>query len=167
MVDKLLGRVKVFSGVIGSTPYIEFVYPGVYSVVIRGDDWQKIFPLIRYGSGYFQPVTPPAIQPDPIPSPQPNRTMQVPPVNPGDGFTSFLSFLTWDEYTQIQRLLPLSNVGLDPTAMLYKPSNPVPDPVSLNPPTHRTSQSGMPDVYDRLVVMLQQLFPQDFPTSQV
>jgi len=167
LVDKLLGRAKVFSGVVGRTPYIEFVYPRVYSVVIRWDDWEKIFPLIRYGSGFFQPVIPPDAPPDPIQSPQPDRTMPVPPVNPGEGFTSFLSFFTWDEYAQIQRLLTISNVGREAIVPGFKASNPLPEPVSLNPPTRRTDQSGMPDVYDRLVDMLQQLFPNDFPTSQV
>lgn len=167
LVDKLLGRAKVYVGVMGSTPYLEFVCPGAYSVVIRGDDWRKIFPLVRYGSGYFQPVIPPARQPDPIPSPQPNRTMPAPPENPGEAFTSFLSFFTWDEYTLIQRLLTMSNVGSEPKSPGYKPSRLVPDPVPLNPPTRRTDQAGMPEVYDRLVDMLQQLFPQDFPTSQV
>jgi len=167
LVDKLLGRAKVFSGVVGSTPYIEFRYPGAYSVVIRGEDWRRIFPFVRYGSGYFHPVTPPAIRPDPIPSPQPNRTMQVPPEKPGDGFTSFLSFFTWDEYSAIQRLLPMTNVGREAKGTAYKPSNPVPDPIEINPPPRRTDQSGMPDVYDRLVEILQHLFPKDFPTSQV
>jgi len=167
LVDKLLGRAEVRSGVAGSTRYVEFVYPGAYSVVIRGDDWRKIFPLIRYGSGYYHPVIPPATPPAPILSPQPNRTMQVPPENPGDGFTSFLSFFTWDEYTLIQRLLTMSNVGRETKGLSYKPSNPVPDPVYVNPPARRTDQSGMSDVYNRLVDMLHQLFPKDFPTSQV
>jgi hypothetical protein len=167
LVDKMLGRAKLSAGVVGTTPYLEITYPGVYSVLIRGDDWKKIFPLIRYGSGTFQPVLPPAIQPDPILSPQPNRTMQPPPVNPGDGFTSFLAFFTWDEYLQLQRLLTMSNVSQQLRSRFYKPFDMVPDPVSINPPTRRTDQSGMPDVYDRLVGLLQLLFPKDFPTSQV
>lgn len=166
LVDKLRGRAKVFSGVVGSTPYIEFRAPG-YSVVIRGDDWRKIFPFIRFGSGYFHPVIPPATQPDPIPSPQPNRVRPAPPENPGDGFTSFLGFFTWDEYSTIQRLLPISNVGRDRLGLSYMATRPVPEPFVINPPPRRTDQFEMSDVYDRLVAVLQKLFPRDFPTYQV
>lgn len=170
LVDKMQGRASVYSGVVGITPYLEFAYPGVYSVVIRGDDWRKIFPLIRYGSGDFIPVIPPDAPPPLVPSPQNDRLLNPPPRNPGTGFTSFLAFFTWEEYKQIQGLLTLSNVGEEAgsSAQKHTPFNYAVDPISFNPPTRESNQAGgMSDVYDRLVGMLQQLFPQDFPTSKV
>jgi hypothetical protein len=125
-------------GTTGTTPFIEFVYPGQYSVVVRGDDWRKIFPLVRHGAGAFHPVDPPSLPPKPIPSPQPNRLMPPPPLNPGDGFTSFLSYFTWEEYTQLQQLTTLARTTL-----------------------------GSADLYDRLVTLLQQLFPRDFPFNAI
>jgi hypothetical protein len=167
LVDKMHGRAKVYSGVVGTTPYLEFLYPGVYSVVIRGDDWRKIFPLIRYGSGVYHPVFPPVSPPPLVPAPQNERFLNPPPQNPGTGFTSFLAHFTWEEYKQLQQLLTMSNVGQESKPLQYKPFGVGPDPVPLAPPTQRLDHSGVPDVYERLVGMLQQLFPRDFPTPKV
>jgi hypothetical protein len=167
LVDKMIGRAQVHAGVVGRIGYVEFVYPGVYSVVIRADDWRKIFPLIRYGSGEFSPipalVTPPAL----VPSPQGDRPMNPAPLNPGAGYTSFLAFFTWEETQRIQRLLTMSNVGRDAPSRSRNAFETAPAPVPLVPPERRTDQSAMPDVYDRLVGMLQQLFPLDYPTHKV
>ena len=166
LVDKMHGRAKVFAGVVGSTPYVEFVHPGAYSVVIRGDDWRKIFPLIRYGTGEFTPVVPPEVPPVLVPAPQNDRLINPPPKNPGAGFTSFLAFFTWDEYRQIQQLLTTSNVGRpEPQSSLghAKPFGITSElPIALNPP----AQQAIPGVYERLVGVLQELFPRDFPQSK-
>lgn len=165
MLDGLTGRARVSCGISGSTPYVQFLCPGVYSVLIRGDDWRKIFPLVRYGSGYFEPVNPPDTPPADILSPQPNRTMRPPPVTPGVGFTSFLQFFTWREYVQIQRLLTVNNLGSEPAA--FQQSQGAPGPVWLDPPPLRLDQLAMRDVYGRLVGLLQYLFPTKIPTSYV
>ena len=149
LVDKMLGRAKVFAGAVGTTRYLEFVNPGVYTVVIRADDWRKIFPIIRYGTGAFTPIVPHAEPPELVPSPQEHRVMLPPPENPGPGIRSFLAYFSWEEYGQIQRLLTISNVGRESTVPLLR----------------RMNQSGMPDVYERLVGMLEQLFPHDFPNA--
>jgi hypothetical protein len=137
IVDKMQGKARVLSGMSHDTPYIQFVREGFYSLVIHGEDWRFIFPFIRYGSGFFTPVTPPGVRPT-VPSPQPNRDMPAPPENPGQGLTTFLEHFSYDEYVKIQGLLTSSNL----------------------------QQGGM-DLYSRLVLVLQQLFPTDFPTYQM
>lgn len=166
LVDKMQGRATVHSGVAGTTPFVEFVRPGIYSVVIRLDDWRRIFPLIRYGSGDFRPVVPSDGPPALVAAPQHQRLANPPPDNPGPGFTSFLAHFSWDEYTLIQRLLTMTNVAVEPKGVGAKPLNAPVDPVSFNPPTRLSDQSSWKsDVYERLVGMLQLLFPQDFPVS--
>lgn len=165
ITDAMLGQARVLSGTSHDTPYIEFVRPNMYTVVIRGDDWRIIFPFLRYGSGTYTPVIPPVNPPPRIPSPQPNRLMVPPPVNPGHGLRSFLDNFPFDVYSKIQRLLTASNLTQDQPSRSYKASNPVTSPTPLIPPEQRTD--GHQEPYNRLVGVLQQLFPTDFPTSQL
>jgi len=169
ITDALAGRARVLSGS-SHTPYVEFVRDRAYTVVVRGDDWRKIFPFLRYSSASYRPVIPPGNQPPPIMSPQPNRTMQPPPVSPAGGLQSFLEGFPFDEYSKIQKLLTtinLSSVGQPSPAS--KPSTPLPDPPSLIPPQQRTDSFSYTDtvLYNRLVQVLQQLFPTDFPTTNL
>jgi hypothetical protein len=157
----------VFSGQIGDVPYIEFNRDGVYSVIIRGDDWRKIYPFFRYSSDAYRPVTPPLNEPPPIPAPQPNRVMPPPPVNPAQGFRSFLEGFAFDEYSKIQRLLTTFNVpSVDRPTRPYRPTRSQEVPPSLIPPEHKTDSDALyeTEVYNKLVEVLQQLFPTDFPT---
>jgi hypothetical protein len=156
------GRARVLSGLSHDTPYLEFVRQNVYTVVVRGDDWKLIFPFLRYGSGDFTPVIPPPNPPPLIPSPQPQRLRVPSPVNPGKGLRSFLPF---DVYSKIQRLLTTSNLN-EERPVTYKASIPVLPSVPLVPPVQRVDGNAE-EPYNRLVGILQQLFPTDFPTSQV
>ena len=160
------GRARVLSGVSHDTPYLEFVREGAYTVVVRGDDWDLIYPFLRYGSGDYTPVIPPPNEPPRVPSPQPQRLRVPSPVNPGQGLRSYLEHLPFDVYSKIQRLLTTSNLTQDRPASL-KASNPVPPPVPLSPPRQRVDGYAAAEPYNRLVGILQQLFPTDFPTSQV
>ena len=161
------GKARVLSGVSHDMPYVEFVRDKAYTVVVRGDDWRKIFPFLRYSSARYRPVIPPGNEPPPIPSPQPNRTMPVPPVNPAGGLRSFLDEMPFDEYAKLQRLLTMMELtNVDQPHPAWRPSNPFPNPTSLIPPTQQRDSTSFTDttVYNRLVAVLQQLFPTDYPT---
>lgn len=161
------GRARVLSGMSHDVPYVQFIRDGFYTVVIRGDDWRKIFPFFRYSSGAYRPVIPPGNEPPPIMSPQPNRTMKQPPVNPAGGLRSFLEGFAYDEYSKIQRLLTTISIdSVDRIGPASQPSTPLPDPTSMLPPEQRTDSTSFHEtsLYNRLVVVLQQLFPTDFPT---
>jgi len=168
IVDAVGGRARVLSGLSHDVPYLEFIKDQAYTVVVRGDDWRKIFPFLRYSSNAYKPVIPPSNQPPPIPSPQPNRVMEAPPVNPAGGLQSFLEGFPFDEYSKIQRLLTTLSVNnIDKQTLPSKASYPLPDASSLIPPEHRKDSSSFSDaaLYNQLVVVLQQLFPTDFPTT--
>lgn len=167
ITDAMMGRARVLSGMSHDTPYVEFVRPNAYTVVVRGDDWRVIFPFLRYGSGNFTPVVPPPNQPALIPSPQPNRLRQPSPVNPGPGLRSFLENFPFDQYSKIQKLLTVSNLTSDRPTPNYLASNPVQPPISLTPPEQRADGYDSLEPYNHLVGILQQLFPTDYPTSQV
>jgi len=170
IIDAMAGRARVLSGRSHTTPYVEFVRDQAYTVVVRGDDWRKIFPFLRYSSASYRPVIPPGNQPPPIMSPQPKRTMQPPPVNPAGGLQSFLEGFQFDEYSKIQKLLTTINLGgVDHPSPAWRPSTPFPDPPSLIPPQQRTDSFSYTDtvLYNRLVQVLQQLVPTDFPTTNL
>lgn len=167
IVDALEGKARVLSGVSHDTPYVEFVRDKCYTVVVRGDDWRKIFPFLRYSVANYRPVIPPPNQPPPIPSPQPQRVMQPPPENPAGGLRSFLAGFSFAEYSKLQKLLTtLALTNVDQQHPAWTPSRPFPDPTSLIPPEQRLDSSSFNDttVYNRVVLLLQQLFPTDFPT---
>lgn len=167
IMDAMDGRARVLSGLSHDTPYIEFVRPKFYTVVVRGDDWRKIFPLLRYSASSYRPVIPPANQPPPVMSPQPNRTMQPPPVNPAGGLRSFLDGFSFAEYAKLQRVLTtMSLTNVDQPHPAWKPTTPYPDPTSLIPPERQLDSTSYHDttVYNRLVEVLQQIFPTDYPT---
>jgi hypothetical protein len=67
ITDAIRGKARVTSGISGDTPFVKFVRDQSYVVVIRGDDWRKIFPFFRYSTDQYEPVIPPLNQPDPIP----------------------------------------------------------------------------------------------------
>lgn len=168
IVDAVEGQARVLSGQSHDVTYLEFVRDKMYNVVIRGDDWRKIFPFLRYSSASYKPVATPSDQPSPIPSPQPNRMMYPPPVNPAGGLRSFLEGFSFAEYSKIQNLLTTLSVdNLDKQALPAKASNPIPDAPSLVPPNQRTDSMSFSDaeLYNKLVFMLQNLFPTDFPTT--
>jgi hypothetical protein len=167
IVDAEFGKARVFSGLSHDTLYVEFVRDKFYTVVVRGDDWKRIFPFLRYSDALYKPVIPPANQPPPIPSPQPNRTMQQPPENPAGGLTSFLEGFAFDEYAKIQRLLTTTSVNS--TDSLSPPGVPLSqatDGVDLIPQKFQTDFSDFRQatMYNSMVALLQQLFPTDFPT---
>jgi len=167
LVDALGGRARVLSGQAQDVPYVEFVRDQAYTVVIRGDDWRRIFPFLRYGTSLYRPVDPPPNQPAPIPSPQPNRVMQPPPENPSGGLVSFLEGLPFDEYSKIQDLLTMFAANpLEAPAGAGKPLRPEPNPPSLLPPEVQSDGVAFrdTDMYNRFVIILQRLFPTDFPT---
>jgi hypothetical protein len=96
--------------------------------------------------------------------------MQPPPVNPAGGLQSFLEGFQFDEYSKIQKLLTTINLGgVDHPSPAWRPSTPFPDPPSLIPPQQRTDSFSYTDtvLYNRLVQVLQQLFPTDFPTTNL
>jgi len=167
IVDAVNGRAKVLSGLSHDVPYLKFVKDKTYTVVIRGDDWQKIFPFLRYSSASYKPVIPPETQPPPIVSPQPDRVMYPPPVNPAGGLQSFLEGFPFDEYRKIQQLLTtLSIDNIDRQALPSKALNPISDPSSLTPPEQSSDLSfNDKQLYNQLVLVLQKLFPTDFPTK--
>jgi hypothetical protein len=166
ITDFFCGGARVTSGVSGDTPYVQFTKDKAYTVVIRGDDWRRIFPFLRYSSNDYSPVVPPGNQPDPILSPQPNRTMQVPPDNPGKGLRSFLSQLPYYEYEQIQKLLTMLELDeVDKPRVQSRPSRPLPYPTHLYPTGQRQDAGLNAGFYNQIVLVLQQLFPVDYPTT--
>jgi len=168
IVDFIGGRAKIFRGQSKDTVFVKFVREDEYTVVVREDDWRKIFPFFRYSTSSYSPVIPPPNEPPPIMSPQPNRLMPQPPENPAGGIQSFLGYFSFDEYSKIQQLLTTLKFrdfgGLSPS---FKALNPVPDGTPLEPPEQRVNSSDDPkaDLYNQLVKVLQQLFPVDFPTT--
>ena len=162
IIDGMAGRARVLSG----RSYVEFVRDQAYTVVVRADDWRKIFPFLRYSSASYRPVIPPDNQPAPIMSPQPNRTMQPPPENPAGGLKSFLEF-PFDEYSKIQKLL--TTIALTRADRPRSGSfNSYPEPVCFEPPQQRTDFSYTDtQLYNKLVHVLQELFPTDFPTTNL
>jgi hypothetical protein len=160
ILDKFAGKARVLSGISRDTPYVEFVRPNVYTVVVRGDDWRKIFPFLRYGSGAFNPVITPGIPPARIPSPQPNRDRVPPPVNPGTGLRSFLEHFDYFEYQKIQSLLTASRLGQEPGSSSER--RVMSGPVDWIPQSQQLDGLDA-ESYNRLVDILQQLFPTDFP----
>lgn len=163
ILDAMEGRARVTHGVAGDTHYIQLVRKGGYSVTIRKDDWSKIFPFIRYSTNNFTPVTPPGNQPVAVPSPQPNRAMQPPPVSPDDGLTSFLEGVPYDEYVKIQELMTTLSLGAYKQDVLrdFEENPPSLYPLEKDfdgPVYHR-------DIFFRLVYVLRRLFPTDFPTT--
>lgn len=167
IVDGSYRRARILSGFSHGTGYVEFVRDKAYTVVVRADDWAKIYPFLRYSSNSYHPVIPPANQPPPIPAPQPNRVMQVPPVNPAGGLKSFLDGFDFPTYSQIQKLLTTTSANtVDTPSLPSMPSRPIPDAIELNPPVRRRDGLNFQemDLYNRLVPLLQQLFPQDYPT---
>lgn len=163
ILDAFDRKATVYSGLSHDTPYVEFVHPNLYTVVVRGDDWKRIFPFLRYGSGRFTPVDPPGIKPPRIPSPQPNRDMEQPPVSPSGSLRSFLDHFDYFEYRKIQGLLTASRLSQEPRRSDQRStglggSDWIPQP--------RHNDGIDVEVYNRLVDILQQLFPTDFPTKQ-
>ena len=167
IVDFSHGKARVLSGVYGDTTYVQFIRDRSYSIAIRGDEWSKIYPFFRYSTARYQPVQPPGNKPDLIPSPQPNRLREAPPESPDGGQKSFLEHLPYPEYLKIQQLLTmLSMEGWDPKAIQSKPSKDLPYPPSLLPSRKRTDGFFSDrEFYNRLVAVLEQLFPFDYPTT--
>jgi hypothetical protein len=169
IVDAEYKLARVRSGLSHDTPYLEFTRDSAYTVVVRGDDWRKIFPFLRYSEDSYRVVIPPANVPPPIPSPQPNRVMPSPPQNPAGGLQSFLEDFPFDQYSQIQKLLTTTTINrMDAPVGSSLALNPLPaDSVYLAPGQSRfnamTQQQA--DLYNRVVSLLEQLFPQDFPTT--
>lgn len=167
IVDAKNGIAKILLGKFGDIPYVEFIRKNSYTVIIRGDDWQKIFPFFRYSSNSYSPVDPPVDPPEPIMSPQPNRTMQPPPVNPAGGLNSFLDGMPYADYRKIQNLLTvLSTNDMERKGLSFLPSNPdLEDPNYWVFPEHRVDLTYDDRLlYDRLVYVLRQLFPANFPS---
>jgi len=168
IVDAIAGDARVLVGSSHDVRFVKFVRDKVYTVVVREDDWGKIFPFLRYSTASYNPVIPPNNQPSSIPSPQPNNVMQPPPVNPDGGLRSFLEGLSFDEYSKIQRLLTIMSVdNIDRQLLPVKPLHCFSDAPSLVPPEQRTDTSSFynRDLYNKMVVILQKLFPTDFPTA--
>jgi len=168
IVDAIGGKARILSGMSHDIMYLEFVKDKSYTVVVRGDDWRKIFPFFRYSSKSYNPVIPPPNEPPPIMSPQPNRTMKQPPENPAGGLRSFLACFPFDEYSKLQKLLSMLSLDdLDKSKPVYKDSDPTPsDGIEWLPPQQRTdSASSDAALYNQLVKVLQQLFPIDYPTT--
>ena len=167
IIDFSHGKCRVMSGIFVDTPYVQFVRDRTYSIAIRGDEWSKIYPFFRYSTARYQPVQPPGNKPPPIPSPQPNRLMEVPPESPDGGLQSFLQHLPYSEYVKIQELLTmLSMDDWDPKAIQAKPSKNLPYPTSVQPARQRADGFFTDTVfYNRLVAVLEQLFPVDYPTT--
>jgi len=163
ILDAMEGRAQVVHGVAGDTHYLQFVRKGGYKITIRKDDWLKIFPFVRYSTKNFTPVIPPGNKPAAIPSPQPNRLMQVPPESPDDGLTSFMEGLPYDEYRKVQELMTTLSLGTYRQDVLqeFEENPPALYPLEKDfdgPVYHR-------DIFFRLVYVLQRLFPTDFPTT--
>lgn len=167
ITDFLCGGSRVLSGIAGDTPYVEFVKDQAYSVVIRGDDWRRIFPFLRYSTDSYNPVIPPGNEPDPVPSPQPNRLMPPPPEKPAGGLRSFLSKLPFYEYQRIQQLLTALDVdSVDHLRTQAQPSSPLPYPTDLYPTGQRKDAVFKNSfLYEAIVLLLQELFPVDYPTT--
>ncbi len=167
IVDAEYGRARVLGGVSKNIPYLEFVREKSYSVVVRLDDWRKILPFFRYSANAYKPVIPPEQPPPPIPSPQPNRVMPPPPVNPAGGLQSFLEGFPFDEYSKLQKLLTTATINRLDTIGLGVALDPMPDVYELNPPERRVDATNSPQttLYNQVVALLEQLFPEDFPTT--
>lgn len=168
VVDAINGQARVLTGVSRDTSYVEFVKDGIYTVVVRGDDWRLIFPFFRYNTAAYRPVVPPLSPPPPVMSPQPNRLMQQPPENPAGGLRSFLDGLPFDVYSKIQRLLTtLAIYDFDRQMPAFLASSPIAEPSSLIPPEQRRDFSSFTDdtLYNKLVFVLRSLFPRDYPTT--
>lgn len=158
LLDAKQGLARVTSGVMGHVPYLLLERPGIYSVAIRGDDWQKIYPFFRYEKTAYTAVQPPTLEPDPIPNPhRPDRVMKVPRVNPGPGLHSVLEALPYDDYVTVQQLLSANRTNENPVRLDKRAGG-----VSTKPPRH--DLDGLyGEGYNRWVTLLEQLFPKDFP----
>lgn len=169
IVDVERGRAVARRGFVQNTSYVLLQRNQAYNVFVRGDDWAKIVPFLRNSTLTFQPVVPPPTPPPPILSPQPNQVMQPPPQNPYGGFTSFLDGFTFAEQSQIQRLLTTASIDQIDTTQSSGPIDPSDTPPPLNPPPIGTlGNSTNPQeqqFFEKVLLFLQQLFPDDFPTS--
>lgn len=164
IVDVIKGKAEVHAGVSHDITFVEF-RSGAYKILVLGDDWRLILPFFRYSTASYSTVIPPANQPPLVLSPQPNRVMQPPPVNPDNGLKSFLDGIPFAQYSKIQKLLTVfASDDFDRAAAAVQSNETA--PMSLNPPSRQTDGFYVDNgFYNRLVYVLQELFPVDFPTT--
>lgn len=171
IVDFERGRAEARAGYVRETAYVNLRRKNAYDVVIRGDDWAKIVPFLRNSSSRFTPKIMPPEQPPPVLSPQPNRVMQPPPPNPSVGQQSFLEGFDYATLAKIEALLTTTTVdALEGPSLPSKPMNPVGNGIRIEFPGLYAAPVDSLDqqqksLYDRVLALLEQLFPEDFPTS--
>jgi hypothetical protein len=94
--------------------------------------------------------------------------MEQPPVSPTDSLCSFLEGFSFDTYSKIQNLLTvLSDDDLDRQVPPFRRTRIYPEATPWLPPEQRTDTSDFYNtmLYNKLVPILQKLFPVDFPTT--
>ena len=169
LVDAMAGQARVLSGVARDTAYVEIVRDTSYTVVVREEDWRKIYVFLRYSTQNYTPVTPPGNPPDQVLSPQPNRTMQPPPEIPSEGLTSFMAGMTFLEYQQLQKLLTLVSLDqLNAPVAASRPARNISYAAPWIPSTQRVDTTFRDSyLYNRVVRVLELLFPADFPIATI
>lgn len=176
IVDAEQGLAQVGANQTRGRTFVNLKRKGHYNLYVRGEDWERIMPFLRHSTDSFEFEPLPVDPPDPVMSPQPNRTMA--PIREGlSGGRSYMDRFPYEEQRQLTDLLTSTGqiTTLDapnlPSRTLFDHTpgaqvNP-PVPPQVNPlPKPATALDMREEQFRRRVLdLLLQLFPEDFPTS--
>ena len=174
LADASQGLAKVGVNRARGITYVSLKRPGAYTLYVRGEDWERIMPFLRHSTDSFRLVRLPVEPPDPVLSPQPNRTMA--PIRYGlSGGRSYMDRFPYETERQLTDLLSQQSFSsLDKPQVPARPLNNPPSNPQVTYPPAVSGQTLKPhdalDMRDeqfrrQVVELLLQLFPDDFPTS--
>ena len=177
IVDGEQGLATASRGRTRGVDFIRIKRKGAYDVLIRSEDWDKLIPFLRNSSNSFEPVFLPPNPPAPVLSAQPNRTIAPTQESPSGG-RSFVSKFDYQTQRQILNLLTTTTItrmdapNLPARTLHNNKQSPALNPGPPPPPSLTVKPASELDMrdkqfYDRVLNLLVELFPEDFPTSPV
>ena len=175
IVDAERGKCRATTGALKGKRFVNLRRKGGgYDVYVRGEDWDKIFPFLRNSASTFEPAPLPVEEPPPIPAVQANRLIEEARESPSGGRSFIQGRLDYDTQRLVTDLL--TTTSLKSEANL--PSRPLVDQTpgpQINPPVPPQVNSAVrtasaldmreEQARRRILDLLLQLFPEDFPTS--
>lgn len=172
IVDAEFGRATFRAETTRDVAYVTITRPEAYTVTILGSDWAKLLPFYRNASMSFDPPPPlPPTPPPPVMSPQPNRLMEQPPPKPPTGFVSYADKLPYNDLRRVNAYLSANPLPYNTPSVssmgVMAPTPPALDPPEVPPPPEPASALDPQEqkFYYRVLGILEQLFPDDYPRS--